>query len=281
MSVLSTIVSMSVYMLFLFLFLEYTREKQKFYLWFFIVALLSIPLWFINLEGFFRWAKTISVLLPICFVSFVRLANDGLHDNVLPSLRKKWPLWVFYFIVALNIAEATFTDFQMGNIFNAVCGIILIITMPLPTKNRWYMAHNDGKNNFGELIAELPIAWCLLYVTWNACFVYAENPMYFASSLCILLIIQVWMFVKKRSDLWLMGRIYTLAIHILIRASYDIFTPVMGSASWFDNEVLKVWGIINLSLHGIYLIYWFLKIRNKDYTMKYSAKAYGFKEVRI
>lgn len=281
MSVLSYIVSMSVYMLFLFLFLEYTREKQKFYLWFFIVALLSIPLWFINLQGFFRWAKTISVLLPICFVSFVRLANDGKHNDFLPSLRKKWPLWVFYFIVALNIAEATYTDLQMGNIFNALCGVLLIITMPLPTKNRWYMAKADGKNNFAELIAELPIAWCLLYVTWNACFVYAENPMYFASSLCILLIIQVWMLVKKRSDLWLMGRIYTLAIHILIRASYDIFTPVMGSTNWFNQDVLNIWGIINLSLHLIYFVYWFFKIRDKDYTMKYSAKDYGFKEVIV
>lgn len=280
MPVLSFIVSMSFYMLFLFLFLEYTREKQKFYFWFFIVSLISIPLWFINLEGFFRWAKTISVLLPICFVSFVRVANSGKTD-LFPSLRKRWPLWVFYFIVALNIAEATFTDIQMGNIFNALCGVILVITMPLPTKKRWYMAKYDGKNNFGELIAELPLLWCLLYVSWNACFVYAENTMFFASSLCILLIIQVWMLIKKRSDLWLMGRIYTLAIHILIRASYDIFTPIMGSSSWFNETILNVWGIINLSLHGIYLFYWFFKYRNKDYSMKYSAKDYGFKEVSV
>jgi len=281
MSALSYIVSMSTYMLFLFLFLEYTREKQKFYFWFFIIALISIPLWFINLEGFFRWAKTISVLLPICFVSFVRYANSGKNNDFMPFLRKKWPLWFFYAIVALNIAEATFTDIQMGNIFNALCGVILIITMPMPTKNRWYMAIQDGKNNFAELIAELPIAWCLLYVTWNACFVYAENTMYFASSLCILLIIQVWMLFKKRSDLWLMGRIYTLAIHILIRASFDVFTPVMGSASWFNEDVLYYWGLLNLVLHGLFLVYWAVNLRNKEYTMKYSAKDYGFKEVSI
>jgi hypothetical protein len=280
MSALSYIVSMGVYLLFLFLFLEYTREKQKFYFWFFILALLSIPLWFINLEGFFRWAKTISVLLPICFVSFVRLANGGL-SNRFKGLIRRWPLWIFYGIVALNIAEATFTDIQMGNIFNALCGVILIITLPLPTKKRWYIAKYDGKNNFAELIAEIPVAWCLLYVSWNACFVYAENSLYFASSLCILLIIQVWMLFKKRSDLWLMGRIYTLAIHILIRASYDVFTPVMGSSSWFNVEVLKYWGVINLVLHAIYLVYWFFEYRNKEITMKYSAKYYGFKEVSV
>jgi len=208
-------------------------------------------------------------------VSFVRIANDGRHEGFLPSLKKKWPLWFFYFIVALNIAEATYTDIEMGNIMNAMCGVILILTMPLPTKH-WRMAKYDGKNNFAELIADLPIAWCLLYVTWNAAFVYAENTTFFASSLCILLVIQIWMFVKKRSDLWLMGRIYTLAIHILIRASYDIFTPVMDSTSWFNEEVLYYWGMVNLILHIGYFIYWNFKYRGKDYTMKYSAKYYGY-----
>jgi uncharacterized membrane protein SirB2 len=41
MSNLSIFVSMAVYMLFLFLFLEYTREKQGFYKWFSIIALLN------------------------------------------------------------------------------------------------------------------------------------------------------------------------------------------------------------------------------------------------
>ena len=275
MSPLSYIVSMGVYLLFLFLFLEYTREKQKFYLWFFILALFTFPLWFINLSSVFRWAKTISVLLPICFVSFVRIAHDGKHDHWPNFLRKKWTLWFFYLIVALNIVEASLTDFELGNIANAVSGILLIITMPLPIKH-WRIAPFDGKKNFGELIADFPLAWCLLYVTWNACFVYAENTMFFASSLCILLICEVWMLAKKRTDLWLMGRIYTLAIHILIRASYDVFTPVMGSSTWFNETFLSVWGWTNLGLHVIYLFVWFFKFRNKDYVIKHSAQAYGY-----
>ncbi|MGS0973010.1 MAG: hypothetical protein ACVCEJ_07245 [Candidatus Izemoplasmataceae bacterium] len=281
MSPLSYIVSMSMYVLFLFMFLDYTREKQKFYFWFFILALVSIPLWFINLESMFRWAKTISVLLPIAFVSFVRYANNGKNKNFMPFLRKKWPLWFFYFIVALNILEASLTDISLGNMANAISGFILIITMPLPTKNRWFIAKYDGKNNFGELIAEIPLAWCLLYVTWNACFVYAENTLYFASSLCILLVCELWILWKKRTDLWLMGRIYTLAIHILIRASFDVFTPVMGSSNWFNADVLYFWGIINLVLHGGYLVYWAIYIRDKDITIKCSAKEYGYKEIGL
>lgn len=275
MSILSYIVSMTMYVLFLYLFLEYTREKQSFYKWFFIVALISIPLWFINLHSWFRWAKTISVLIPTCFVSFVRISNDGRHEDIMMSLKKKWPLWVLYFILMLNIVEASLTDFELGNYFNAIAGIILCITIPLPTKH-WRIQKHDGKNNFAELIADLPLAWCLLYVTWNAAFVYAENTTFFASSLCILLAPEIWMLAKKRTDLWLMGRIYTLALHILIRSSYDIFTPVMDSTSWFNADVLYFWGLLNLVLHVGYLVYWFFYLRSKPYVLKHSAESYGY-----
>lgn len=266
---------MAVYMLFLFLFLEYTREKQGFYKWFSIIALLTIPLWFLNLSSWFRWAKTISILIPLLFLTYVRIANDGKHNNQFASLKEKWPMWILYAVLILNISEATFKDFTLGNVFNAVCGIILCITIPLPNKH-WRIGNNDQKNSFAELLADLPLAWCLLYVTWNAAFVYAENISYFASSLCILLIPEIWMFAKKRTDLWLMGRVYTLAIHLLIRASYDIFTPIMNSEAWYNATFLYVWGAINLGLHLAYLVYWFFKLRNKDYIVKYSAQDYGY-----
>lgn len=273
--VLSYIVSMSIYVLFLFLFLEYTREKQRFYKWFFILALFTLPLWFYNLDSWFRWAKSFSVLIPICFVSFVRISNDSNHDDVMMSLKKKWPLWILYMVLMLNIAEATMHDFEFGNIYNAICGIILCITIPLPTKH-WRIGKNDGKNAFAELIADIPLAWCLLYVTWNAAFVYGENTMFFASSLCILLAPEIWMLVHKRTDLWLMGRIYTLAIHILIRSSFDIFTPLMDSTLWFNESVLYFWGLGNLVLHAAYLIVWALKLRSKPYVITHSAEAYGY-----
>lgn len=275
MPVLSYVVSMLAYMLFLIMFLEFTRERQGFYKWFFILSLLTFPLWFLNLHSWFRWAKTISVLIPTCFVSFIRIANDGDHENTMQSLRKKWPLWILYVVLMLNIVEATLTDFELGNILNALCGVILCITIPLPTKH-WRIGKNDGKNAFSELIADLPLAWCLLYVTWNAAFVYAENTTFFASSLCILIAPEIWMFIKKRTDLWLMGRVYTLAIHILIRSCYDIFTPVMDSTLWFKPEVLKWWGVVNILLHGTYLVYWFFTYRSKDYTLKYSQESYGY-----
>jgi hypothetical protein len=272
---LSYVVSMGIYTLLLFLFLEYTREKQGFYKWFFILALLSFPLWFATLDSWFRWAKSFSVLVPICFVSFVRMSNDGKHDKVLMSLKKKWPLWILYIVLNCNILEASIHDLEFGNYFNGIAGLILCLTIPLPTKH-WRIGKNDGKNSFAELIADLPLAWCLLYVTWNAAFVYGENTAFFASSLCILIAPEIWMLYRKRTDLWLMGRIYTLALHILIRASYDVFGPVMASPTWFNADVLYYWGMVNLVGHVIYLVYWFFKLRNKPYVLKHSAQAYGY-----
>jgi len=272
---LSIFVSMAFYMLFLFLFLEYSREKQGFYKWFSIIAILTFPLWFLNLSSWFRWAKTISILIPLCFVSYIRISNDGQHNNILPSLKKQWPLWILYSVLILNIVEASLKDYTLGNTFNALSGVILCITIPLPTKH-WRIANNDGKNSFAELIADLPLAWCLLYVTWNAAFVYAENTSFFASSVCILVIPEIWMFTKRRTDLWLMGRIYTLAVHLLIRGCYDIFTPIMNSEAWFNQEVMVYWGILNFGLHLVYLIYWFFNYRNKDYIIKHSAQNYGY-----
>lgn len=183
-------------------------------------------------------------------------------------------MYVLYAILILNILEAMLQDISSLNYFNAICGLILIITIPMP-KNHWYVGKNDGKKSFAEVLADLPLAWCLLYVSWNAAFVYGENISYFASSLCILLVPQIWMYVNKRVDLWLMGRVYTLAVHLLIRASYDIFTPVMDSSAWYSEKVLVYWGIANLVMHVIYLLIWFKMYRGKNYVLNYSEKSYG------
>ena len=275
MSLLSIFVSMAFYMLFLFLFLDHSREKQGFYKWFSIIAICSFPLWFLNIDSWFRWAKTISILIPLIFFNYVRIANDGKHNQRFAFLRKKWPMWVLYFILMLNIAEAMLQDLSGSNYFNAICGAILCITIPFPTRH-WRVGKNDGKNTFAEVLADLPLAWCLLYMTWNAAFVYGENAAYFASSLCILLIPEIWILFKKRVDLWLMARVYTLAVHLLIRACYDIFSPVMDSSAWMNASFLYYWGLFNLVLHVAYFVYWFINYRNKPYVLKYSEKYYGY-----
>ena len=49
----------------------------------------------------------------------------------------------------------------------------------------------------------------------------------------------------------------------------------MGSAQWFNADVLYFWGLGNMILHVAYLGYWFFKLRSKPYVIKHSAEAYG------
>ena len=62
------LVSMPLYIVLLMLAVEFMRTNYRFAAVFWVLSLFTFPLWFNNLEGWFRWAKTLSVLLPTAFV---------------------------------------------------------------------------------------------------------------------------------------------------------------------------------------------------------------------
>lgn len=251
------IVSMSIYTAILYALVELSRKHLKAATIISILSLFTFPLWIRTFgDDWFRLGKVIIVLLPTCFVNICRI-NNKYKDKGRDFLRKNWVLWFFYGVLFCNILEASVKDLSLGNYFNFAAGILCCITIPLPPKS-WRFG---GKEGFAELIADLPLMWCLLYTTWNAGFVYAENTGFFASSVCILIVPEIFSIVRKRSDLWLHARIYTLAIHMFIRATFgDIFAPFMGSDSW-RNEALIPWiGIFNLVFAVVYTIWWFRKL---------------------
>lgn len=251
--------SMSLYMVILYGFHEMSRKYIKGATLFFLLTLFTFPLWIQNLDGWFRIGKTLIVLIPINFVNIVRLSFQR-KEHGWESLRKNWVLWVFYLILSLNIVEASIKDLSLGNYFNTISGFILCLTIPLPQK-AWCVG--TEKDDYYDLIADLPFAWSLLYTTWNAAFVYAENPGYLASSICILTVPIIRSFYKKRYDLWMSARAYTLGLHIFIRATYDVFTPIMDSSAWSNDRAVYIWSLINLVLHAGYLIMWLISFYKK------------------
>ncbi|MTI71339.1 MAG: hypothetical protein FH751_13915 [Firmicutes bacterium] len=253
------ILSIAVYTAILYVVHELSRKYLKGATVFFILAIFTFPLWLNNLDGWFRWGKTLIVLIPTCFTNLVRLSNRSKKEGW-EFLRKEWPLYILYIVLNLNIIEASLKDLALGNYFNAISGFLLCITIPLPKKS-WRIS-----GSYGDLIADFPLMWCFLYTTWNACFVYAENPGYLASSICILLVPEIVSIIKGRSDLWLSARVYTLAFHLFIRATYDIFTPIMDSSSWANENVVSIWGIINIIVHISFAIWWFTKGNIKNNT---------------
>ena len=132
-----TPVSMVIYTVLLMLLTEFMRTHYRTSMWVWVISLVTIPLWVLNIPGddWFRWAKNLSVILPLIFAGLGRIAAVENKDTPFWRLmRKRWVRWVLYGIVFCNIAEATLRDFEMGNVMNAMAGLILCITMPFGDK---------------------------------------------------------------------------------------------------------------------------------------------------
>ena len=94
-------------------------------------------------------------------------------------------------------------------------------------------------------------------------FVFGESPTFFASSFCILFAAEFYPILKKRPELYVTARIYTLATQLLLRATYDIFTPVMNSSSWYSESVHNYWGWINLGIAVPFTIVWIKNVKKR------------------
>jgi hypothetical protein len=243
-------VTMITYIAILMVAIGIMREYPKFALFFWIAAIFTFPLW--DLDGWFRWAKTLSVLIPILFLGFARFAYlEERPGKFWENLRKPWVLWFFYGILFLNIAEATIKDATMGNYWNALAGFLLCVTIPFASKY-WEFSRKGN----GDLLAYTTGMYNLLYTSWNMCFVYAESPVFFFSSVCILLAAEIYPVIMRRPELYVISRAYTLAIHLLIRASAPaLFPALMNAQAYYNPEVLKYWGIAN-AVAAIPFVFW-------------------------
>ncbi len=255
------LISMTGYLIALLLIIEIMRKHYRFAAIFWILALFTFPLWGDQLDGWFRWVKTLSVLVPTALVvGIARVANYEDKKGWWSFFKKDWVLWTMYGVLGLNILEASLKDLALGNYFNAISGFILIVTIPLfKSKRSKKRGWAFSKDKPGDLLAYTDPMWNFLYTTWNIAFVYAENPGFAASSLVILLAAELYPIIKGRPELYVTARVYTLATHILIRATYDIFTPLMDSTQFANNNVVFYWGIINIVLHVPYLFYFFYR----------------------
>ena len=250
-----TPISMVVYTVLLMLLTEFMRRHYRTSMWVWVVSLVTIPLWIANIPGddWFRWAKNLSVILPLIFAGLGRIAAVEQKDTPFwRTMRERWVRWVLYGIVFCNIAEDTLRDVQMGNMMNALAGFILCVTMPLGDKFWKY-----DTSSHGEILSYTVPMWNFLYTTWNACFVYAEGHEFFASTCCILAAAELYPIVMRRPELYITGRIYTLGAHLLLRSCFPaLFPTIMNSAAWFNPDFMAGWGLFN-GIIGIPFVFWY------------------------
>ena len=68
----------------------------------------------------------------------------------------------------------------------------------------------------------------------------------------------IWSIIKKRPELYIISRVYTLAIHMLMRSMSDwVFTSYMNFAPFYNEGFKNGWGVVNLVLAVPYL-FWYL-----------------------
>ena len=265
------ILSMGAYFTLLMAIVGLTRKYYKISNWFWIASLLTFPIWIMSggVVGWFRWFKIVSVIFPIIFLGLSRVAiYEKRQGKFWGALQKNWVLYVLFGVIFLNIMEATVKDLQTGNYFNALCGFLLCVTMPYAPKF-WKFSLNHGDR--ADLMAYTTLAWNFLYTTWNLCFVYGESHNYFASSVCILLAAEIYPLIKRRPELYITARAYTLATHMIFRACLpNLFPAVMDSSAWFNPEVLKYWGMINAMLIIPYVFWhtWQLHTGKSEVTFR-------------
>lgn len=262
-SFLQYLFTMGGYFIFLIGLIVIMRKYPKFANVFWLASLLTFPLWLMGgIEGWFRWAKIFSVILPTIILGFSRIAHlTDKKGKIWGAFRKTWILYFFYGVLFLNIMEATLKDFALGNYFNAICGIVLCVTIPIPLKY-WAVSMKEGC----DIVGYTTIAWNILYTTWNACFVFGESPNYFASSVCILLAAEIYPMIKRRPELYCTARIYTLAAHLILRACFPmLFLNLMNSTPWYSDQALSLWGAINVIAAVPYLLWFVLKIKKGTY----------------
>ncbi|WP_025025516.1 hypothetical protein [Caldalkalibacillus mannanilyticus] len=244
------VISMTSYIVFLILAIGFMRKKPKFALVLWVIMLFTFPLW--NLEGWFRWVKTLSVMIPIVFLSLARFAYlDQRPGRFWEALRRPWVRWTFYGVWFLNIAEASIKDVTLGNYWNALAGFLLCVTIPFADKY-WEFSRKEH----GDLHAYTTGTYNFLYTSWNMCFVYAESPTFFFSTVCILLAAELYPIIKRRPELYVISRAYTLAIHLALRAIFPgLFPFLMNSQAFYNPQVLAYWGMLN-GLLCIPFVFW-------------------------
>ncbi|HDP81483.1 MAG TPA: hypothetical protein ENN21_11630 [Spirochaetes bacterium] len=253
---------MGIYFALQMLVIDLCRKYVKGSMWFWLFSLATFPLWIVlgQVEGWFRWFKVLSVLLPTAIIlGTARMAyyKPESKNWFFDFLRKDWVLWFLYGMLALNILVALLKDLQLGNLANAFVGAVLIITMPFPMKY-WKFG---GKR--ADILFYSTAGWNFLYTTWNLAFVYAEGVAFFGGTFCILIAAELYPVFKKRPELYIISRVYTLAFHMLMRTmGQSVFTRFMDFTPLYSEAFKNGWGIVNLVIAIPYL-FWYLHVLNE------------------
>lgn len=235
-----------IYIVVLALVLLVTHELLRRYsivsvILFTVLPLALIPFWLKgNIDNWFHWVKIYSVVSANIF--FIAFRHTKLHD-------KKWPKYIIYAFLSVNILEACIQDFTMGqisHILNGIAGLLLIFTL-----NDINTIEPDSESKSKDLAWDIPFLWVVGYTIWNYTFVYSNFPAHAGNSVAVLgipLAIAVW-----KNKYWLQARAITLGVYLIILFSFQNYLDTTyGTENWKTDNITLTFSIISVVFMAAY-----------------------------
>ena len=219
----------------LFLINELTRRSKYASILFYIAIpiIFTIFVWPKSAGGgttsgyWFAWVKTYSALAGV--IGFMALRYfKKLQSN-------KYMLFFPAFILAANIAEAVFRDFQcysldgviqnglliqggFWNILNGIAGIISIITL-----TGWVGIRISKNKNKDMVWPDQQWFWVIAYGIWNLSYVYnCISDRAFYAGMILVVVSTVASFIGSKG-VWLQHRAQTLALWAMFSLTYPAY----------------------------------------------------------
>lgn len=212
---------------------------------------LSLPALLVPNANLFMRIKTISVLLPMCFLAYARY-----KPRIEGFIYK-----LIYLVIVLNIIEASVIDWQTGNILNIVAAVGLIVCLPYSRK------HWEVSGRHSDFVVHVPAYWPYLYTTWNLCFLYSARITTFGYALPLLLAPVAYALLLRRSDLYFQARAYTFGFYLFVRTLAGdtplMNLPAFDLTGWYSPDAALAWSVVNVIFTGACL-YSYGASRNKN-----------------
>ena len=233
-----------------FIVIERMARYRYVPLLFSLLAILSVPIWMQKFDGWFYIVKILSVWVPITIYAVIKASYPS-SDRM-----KRWAT-IFakasFFLLTLNILEASVKDLIQQNTLNGITGILLIVVLPLISKDNWNAI--NYKHQPFVIKANTPFFYIFLYSSWNVCFVYTVFPEYFFVVVISLLYCFIHVWFTKSPNLWFTFRTFTLGFILMLRANSYLVENHLDFGYLHNEAVGSIWGLVNLVLILGYAIY--------------------------
>jgi len=284
----------AVFFVFFGLIVEFWRRKPFIGTYCLCFMLLAIPLGVYSGRNVTSTSKVIAVAIPFVLISVWRISciSDDIFNEHFSSYKlNQWVYsklkgrisnkpgvmeWVLAILLFVNILWAVYVDTIAGSYFNAGCGLLLSVTIPLPSSIGrgfpGYAIQGDVKTA-GEVVIDVHWLWVSIYTSWDFLLALMYNLNIWHTALH-LLPCYLYCAVSRRWDLYLMVRTVNLYAVLCCMFPWDWMPLLLGQPVIVRSELVPiVLGSVHLFLAVCWSVYcvtfvWIPRFSSKAVTSK-------------